>query len=265
MDIVSKPEIITSLINLTIPALLLFGYLIIMFLITHIKRDISIGNFTWGGAVMILTLYSFFTNPMLARHILITTLIMIWGLRLTGLLYLRYKKGADPRYVTWQNQQGTWALLFAITWIFVLNGGFGTIMALPSFVVNTSTVPGINFLDIIGALVWLKGFVWESISDYQLFSFLKNPTNKGKVMDQGLWHYTRHPNYFGEITLWWGIYLIALSVDYGYLTIVAPLGITISLLFVTGIPMNEKPMENNPDYQEYKKRTNAFIPWFPKQ
>lgn len=250
--------------DITIPVVIVFVYLLVMFLITHIKKDISIGNFTWGGQVMLLTLYSFIKNPILSRHILITILVLLWGIRLSSFMYLRYKKGADPRYVDWQNQKGTWAILFAIIWIFVLNGGFGLVMSAPSLVVNYSLATGLNWFDFAGLILWLVGFYWETVSDYQLYHFMQNPAHKGKIMKRGLWKYSRHPNYFGEICMWWGIYFIALSVPYGWLTIIAPLGITIALLFVTGIPMNEKVMADNPDYQEYKKRTSILIPMMPK-
>lgn len=260
-----QQDLVSPLLNITVPTILLIVYLAIMFIITHIKKDLSIANFAWGGAVLLITLYTFVANTFYARHLLITALITLWAVRLATFVYLRYKKGADPRYVTWQDQKGTAAVLFALAWIFMLNGGFGIIMSLPSFAVNSSSIPGLNLLDLLGTLIWLKGFYWESVSDYQLFSFMKNPANKGKIMDQGLWQYSRHPNYFGEITMWWGVYLIALSVYYGWLTIIAPIAITITMCFVTGIPMNEKPMEHNPEYQAYKKRTSALIPWWPKK
>ncbi len=244
--------------------LLFLIYLTVMFFIAHIKKDISIGNFTWGGAVILFTLYSFITHPISLLHLLITTLILIWCGRLALYLYLRYKKGADPRYVTWQNHEGRWHLPFALTWIYILNGGFGFIMSIPSLLINYSTDTSITFLAIMGLLIWICGFVCESIADYQLGAFLKDSTNKGKVMQYGLWHYSRHPNYFGEIVMWWGIFCIALSVPYGWLAIIAPIAVTITLLFVTGIPMNEKAMANNPAYQEYKKRTSMLIPWRTK-
>jgi len=235
-----------------------------MFLIVHIKKDISIGNVSWSGAVLLFTLYSFIMHPLTSRHILISLLITIWACRLILYLYLRYKKGADPRYVTWQDHQGHWYLFFALTWIYVLNGGFGLIMALPAMVVNSSFDSSLNLLDSAGILIWAVGFLYESIADYQLSQFVASPANKGHVMQNGLWHYSRHPNYFGEILIWWGIYCIALSTPYGWLTIMAPLGITITLIFVTGIPMNEKAMAHSPAYQEYKEKTSALIPWLPR-
>ena len=250
---------------LFLSSFLFISYLLVMFIITHYKKDISIGNFTWGGGVILLTVLSFLNSTYLPRHILITVLILTWGLRLSFFIWLRYKKGADPRYVTWQDQTGPLAFLFALFWIFALNGVYALVMSTPSLVVNKSFAAGLTVLDLLGVAIWLIGFYFESVGDYQLFSFTRKPKNYGKIMDQGLWKYTRHPNYFGEICMWWGIYAIALSVEYGWLTIIAPLSITILLIFFTGIPMNEKVFEDNKEYQAYKKKTSALIPWFPKE
>jgi steroid 5-alpha reductase family enzyme len=112
--------------------------------------------------------------------------------------------------------------------------------------------------------VWVIGFFFESVGDAQLSRFIKDPANKGKLMQSGLWKYTRHPNYFGEVTQWWGLWIIALSVSYGWLGIIGPLTITTLILKVSGIPLLEKSMEGNPEFQEYKKRTSVFFPLPPK-
>src|SRR5579885_975403 len=222
-------------------AILIIAYLATMFAIVNIKKDSSIGNFTWGGLVMLITLYSFISyGHFLPRHILVTTLIMLWRIRLSTYAYLRYKKGTDPRFIAWQQKRGHWALLFSFGWIFILNGFMGFIMSMPAIEINASSLPGLTLLDIIGTAAWIIGFLFESISDYQLYVFRKNPANHGKVLNSGLWYYSRHPNYFGEILMWWSIYLIALSVPTGYVTIISPLAVTITLLFVTGIPWLEK-------------------------
>jgi len=138
-------------------------------------------------------------------------------------------------------------------------------MSFPAALVNITNVPGLMVIDFCGLVIWIIGFLCEAISDQQLFAFMSNSSNKGKVMRTGLWSYSRHPNYFGEILMWWGIYIIALSVPGGWTAIIAPATITFLLVFITGIPWVEKAMGNNPEYQEYKKRTNMLIPWFPKK
>ncbi len=114
-------------------------------------------------------------------------------------------------------------------------------------------------------LVWLTGFSFEAIGDRQLAAFIRDPANRGQLMTGGLWSYTRHPNYFGEAAMWWGMAMLALSAPNGWLGLVGPLVITILLLFVSGVPLLEKKYAGRPDWEEYKKRTSIFIPWFPKK
>jgi steroid 5-alpha reductase family enzyme len=243
-----------------------------MFLITQIKKDTSIGNFTWGGGVLLLTLYSFFQSIPQAmpwgvtpRKILITSLISLWAIRLIVYLYLRYKKGADPRFVQWEASWGKFNFLASFVWVVILQGILMLIMSFPSVLINSTDMGrNLNQSDFIGLLVWIIGFFFESVGDYQLYTFLKNPNNSGKIMDQGLWKYTRHPNYFGEIAMWWGIYLITLSTYDGFYTIIAPVTITILLVFITGVPLTESVFKNNPAYAAYKKRTNKLIPGLPR-
>ena len=246
---------------------LILIYLSIMFTIVIRKQDTSIGNFSWGGVVMLMALYTLLTTSSLSTfQLLLTGFTLSWGLRLAYYAYTRYHKGVDPRFTSWL-QRGVWhTRLFAFVWIFILNGFMGTIMSLPIIAINNCPYnPFDTFSWIHGAIMmlWSTGFYCEAISDLQLYAFLRNPENKGKIMDQGLWHYSRHPNYFGEIVMWWAMYLFALSVPYGYLTIIAPCAITITLVFVTGIPWVEGAMANNPAYQEYKRKTSMLVPWFP--
>jgi steroid 5-alpha reductase family enzyme len=129
--------------------------------------------------------------------------------------------------------------------------------------VNHANLPGLTWLDAAGALLWVIGFLFEAVGDYQLARFKANPENKGKIMQSGLWKYTRHPNYFGESVMWWGIWIIALNVDYGWTAVVSPVVITLLLLKVSGVSLLEKHYSDNPKYRDYARRTNAFIPWFP--
>jgi steroid 5-alpha reductase family enzyme len=117
----------------------------------------------------------------------------------------------------------------------------------------------------IGFLVWCVGFFFEAVGDAQLARFKRDPGNRGKIMDRGLWRYSRHPNYFGEALMWWGIFLVALEVPYGWTTVVSPALITFLLVRVTGIPMLEKKYAGNAKFQAYALRTSAFVPWFPKK
>jgi len=114
-------------------------------------------------------------------------------------------------------------------------------------------------------MVWIAGFTFEAIGDAQLKNFLKQPENRGKLMQSGLWYYTRHPNYFGEVSQWWGIFIIALNVPYGYVSIIGPLTITFLILKVSGIPLLEEKMSTHPDFAEYSRKTSMFFPWFPRK
>lgn len=244
--------------------ILLLVYLSSMVTIVQFKGDTSIANFTWGGGVMLVALYTFFRmSLLLPRQILLTTLIVCWALRLIFYVYIRYT-GKDPRFSTW-HWQGLKSLIINIAWVF----GQTILIAIMSYPVSFVNIhniqPGLGILDVLGLIVWLGGFCYESISDYQLFVFLRNPLNKGKVMRYGLWKTSRHPNYFGESVMWWGVLCIASSLPYGWTAIIAPATITFLLVFVTGIPWVERAMSNNPEYQEYKRKTSSFIPWFVKK
>jgi steroid 5-alpha reductase family enzyme len=131
----------------------------------------------------------------------------------------------------------------------------------------TNHSPGGRFglLGFIGVCVWLIGFLFEYVGDAELAQFTRDSNNRGKILQTGLWRYTRHPNYFGEVVQWWGIWLLAAAVPRGWFGIVGPVTITVLILKVSGIPMLEKKMADNPDFAEYKRRTSVFLPWLPKK
>lgn len=241
--------------------LLVWIYLLCMFLLVQYKKDTSIANFTWGGGVLLGALYSFFTmSSFLPRQKLITALIVLWASRLIFYVYIRYT-GKDPRFKSWK-WEGLKAFVINFVWVFgqiILIA----IMSYPILRINMSETPGITYLDIIGFIIWSIGYFFEAVSDYQLFKFT-HTKHQATVLNTGLWRYSRHPNYFGEILMWWGIYAIALSIPYGWTTIIAPVAITILLVFVTGIPWVEKALAQNPEYQAYKNKTSMLIPWLPK-
>jgi steroid 5-alpha reductase family enzyme len=146
----------------------------------------------------------------------------------------------------------------------MLQGVLALLIASPILLVNQSRGPALTGLDFLGLAVWCLGFFFETVGDYQLLQFKKNGINQGKIIMCGLWRYTRHPNYFGEATLWWGLFLIAFSVPGGWQALISPVLLSFLLLKVSGIPMLEVKYAGRPDWETYKKRTNAFFPWFPK-
>ena len=150
--------------------------------------------------------------------------------------------------------------------VFILQGFFLLIISTPVLIANTQNTQNESILlKIIGVGIWIIGFFFESIGDRQLSVFIKNKSNQGKILTNGLWKYSRHPNYFGEITQWWGLWILTLSQSYGLIGVIGPLTITFLILKVSGIPLLEKKMEANPAFQAYKEKTSILIPLPPKK
>ena len=252
---------------LLIIALAVFFYMTAVFFVALIKKDNSVVDIAWGPGFVIVALLSFLGSPGIeARHILITVLVIVWAARLALHIYLRNKgMGEDFRYAEWRRSWGRWFVLRSFFQVFMLQGVFLLVISYPIVLVNCSAGRSLGALDIAGTLVWLCGFSFEAVGDYQLKTFKQKPENRGRIMTMGLWKYTRHPNYFGEATQWWGIFLSALSVPAGWTAIISPLAITFLLVRVSGIPMLERKYAGHEEFAEYARRTNAFFPWFPKK
>ncbi len=247
-------------------AFILFFYMSIWFVISLLKKRNDVADIAWGLGFVIISWSSFFISGEYSiRSIFVNIIVMIWGFRLAFHIYRRNrKKQEDYRYLQWRNDWGKWFLIRSYLQVYLLQGFFLFLIVFSVVFINRNSTGAINFYDIFGFMIWLVGFFFEVVGDYQLASFIKNVENKGKIMQTGLWKYTRHPNYFGEVMQWWGIFIIALSLPMGFITIISPLTITILILFVSGIPLLEKKMIENPEFNEYKKRTSIFIPLFPK-
>lgn len=259
----------TSLLSETLfySALAALVYMTAVFIIAVLKRDNSVVDIAWGlGFIGVALLTFFLDRGFTFRHILVTVLVVIWGTRLAVHIFIRNKgKGEDFRYAQWRREWGKWFLLRSFFQIFMLQGLLLLVIVYPVMLINSSLETGISFPDAFGLALWLIGFFFEAVGDFQLAAFKRNPQNKGKIMKSGLWRYTRHPNYFGETAIWWGVFLIALSVKAGWTAVISPLLITFLLLRVSGVTMLEKKYEGNKEFEEYAKKTNAFFPWFPKK
>ncbi|MCB5262763.1 MAG: DUF1295 domain-containing protein [Candidatus Cloacimonetes bacterium] len=241
-----------------------FVYMTTLFLIAVlVKRNDLVDN-AWGlGFVLIYWLFMALQPSGDWRRMLITLLITIWALRLSLYLYIRYKgKKEDFRYAQWRKDWGKNWLWRSYLQVFILQGFFMLTIAYPAFMIYRSSVYSFTALDFIAILLWLTGFIFEAVSDAQMSAFKQKPVNKGRVMNKGLWRYSRHPNYFGETLMWWAIFLLCLAYPFGYLAIFSPIIITILLLRVSGIPMLEKKYKDNPEYMQYIRSTSAFIPKF---
>lgn len=247
-------------------SLLLFFYMSVWFVLSLVKKRNDVADTAWGVGFILLAWVSFYLGQAQGpRGLLVGLLISVWGIRLAWHIHTRNKgKAEDYRYAKWREEWGAWFYVRSYAQVYLLQGVLLFLIVLPVLLLNVSAGPAIGVLDFIGVAVWILGFVFESVGDAQLAQFIKDPANKGTLMQGGLWRYTRHPNYFGEVTMWWGIWLIALSTPYGLLGIIGPITITTLILKVSGIPMLEKKMEENPQFAEYKMRTSIFIPWFRK-
>jgi steroid 5-alpha reductase family enzyme len=248
-------------------ALAVFLYMSLIFILATIRKDNSIVDIGWGLGFIMVSVLTFVLEPgFTSRHILVLVLILIWGIRLAAHITLRKRrKGEDFRYAKWRQDWGKWFTVRSFFQIYMLQGFFLLIISFQVMLIIHSMKPGIGPIDILGLCVWLAGFYFEAAGDYQLSRFKARPENKGKIMTGGLWRWTRHPNYFGEAAMWWGIFLMALSVKNGWAAIISPLLITFLLLRISGVSMLEKKYVGNRDFEDYAERTSPFFPWFPKK
>lgn len=234
------------------------------FLISLIKKRNDVADTAWGLGFVLLAWISFLlTQNLDVRVLVVNSFVTIWGVRLAWHIHKRNKgKTEDYRYKAWRDEWGKWFYIRSYFQVYLLQGFFLFLIVSPVLIINKYSDGILTNLDYLGIFVWVIGFIFESVGDSQLKVFISKTENKGKLMREGLWQYSRHPNYFGEVTQWWGLWIVALSVPYGFYTIVGPLVITYLILKVSGVPMLEKKMEQNPEFAEYKKETSVFIPWF---
>jgi len=241
-------------------------YMTAWYLVSRALTRFDVADIGWGPGFIVSAVTAAAINESLnPRAYLVMALVIIWGMRLSLHVYLRNRgKPEDARYRSWRQEWGKNANIRAFFQIFMLQGLLVMVISLPvTSVIRAGRMP-FTILDAAGLLIWAMGFLFEAISDLQLVRFKKDAAHKGKIIMTGLWRYSRHPNYFGEVTLWWGIYLIAVAAGAGWPMIIGPLTITFLILKVSGIPMLEKKYEGNPEFEEYRQRTSAFFPLPPK-
>jgi steroid 5-alpha reductase family enzyme len=233
------------------------------FIFSLIKKRNDVADVFWGIGFILLAWTAFFFSHNFNNHnILVNLLVTVWGVRLALHIGLRNRgKGEDFRYKAWRESWGKTFFIRSYFQVFILQGVLLFVISLPIIFVNKANGE-FSIFSIVGLVVWTIGFAFEAVSDFQLLQFTKNPTNRGKIIQSGLWKYTRHPNYFGEVTLWWGIFCFTMPL--GFWTIISPITISLLILYVSGIPMLEKKYENNTEFAEYKKRTSSFFPMLPK-
>ena len=244
-----------------------FIYMTIIFIIAQIIKNNSIVDMGWGIGFVVIAIYTLLAggnyNP---PALVVTTLVFVWGVRLFyHILKRNFGKPEDFRYAAWRKEWGKYLVPRAFLQVFMLQGAIMLVVAYPIVMNNATQKGSIGLLEIIGLVIWIVGFIFEALGDKQLKDFISDTKNKGHIMKAGLWKYTRHPNYFGEATMWWGIFIISFSSQSGVVGIVSPIIITLMLLYVSGVPMLEKHYKDNKEFQAYAKVTSKFAPWLPKR
>lgn len=237
---------------------------ILLWLISLAVRDSSIVDIAWGPLIFIigLTYYLAMAEPASRAHLSVA-LTGLWAGRLALHLGVRnLGHGEDFRYAAWRKQYGKAWWYRSYFKVFLLQGVIAWIVALPLFYAITSRTPAaLTLLDWAGIVLFAAGFLFEAIGDEQLRRFKANPANKNRVMNTGLWRYTRHPNYFGEAVLWWGLGLIGAATPLGWIGLLGPAIITFLLIRVSGVAMLERTLtKTKPGYVEYVASTPAFFP-----
>lgn len=240
--------------------------MIVVWVISVARTDVSLVDIAWGfGFVVVAWVAFWIVGDPGPRRWLLVTLTSIWGLRLS--IYLAWRNlggGEDYRYQAMRRKDPDafwWKSLFRVFGVQAL------LMWIVSLPIQMGQVPGagpLGFADWLGGAVWVIGIIFETTGDLQLAIFKSNPANQGRVMDRGLWRYTRHPNYFGDFMVWWGLYLIALSGGQWW-TVVGPLVMSVLLMRVSGVGLLEKTItKRRPGYEQYMEQTNAFFPGPPR-
>jgi steroid 5-alpha reductase family enzyme len=240
-----------------------------LWLASLVLRDASLVDRFWGASFVLLAWWyaglGGGPDSLAAQALLI--LVTVWGLRLS--LYLTWRNwghGEDYRYAEMRQRHGTRFGLVSLGTVFLLQAVLAWVIAMPLYagLAAGAPVPGRTLLLWLGVAAWLVGFGFETVGDAQLARHRADASRRGRVLDTGLWRYTRHPNYFGDALAWWGHWLIATSLGGGW-TIFAPLLMTFLLMRVSGVTLLERKLaETRPAYRDYAARTNAFFPGPPR-
>ncbi len=259
-----------SFIHIYFQAFLVIMILMVfLWVVSVLIKNVSIVDLFWGfGFVLTTGFYFLKTEGIDSRKIILMTLVTVWGLRLS--FYLAWRnlgKGEDFRYRQFRKNYGEkryWWISFFQT--FLLQGVLLWLISAPLLGAQYfGTSKPLGILDYIGITFWIIGFIFEAGGDFQLALFKADPSKKGNVLDKGFWRYTRHPNYFGDSSVWWGYGFFCLSAG-SYMPVLGSVLMTALIIKVSGVVLLEKSLkEQKPQYKEYIEKTSAFIPWFPKK
>lgn len=249
---------------LIINAGLLFAYMTLAFGVARARRRLDTVDTAWGMG-FVLVAWTVYVQQPKGRSLLIALIVSVWGMRLANHIWQRSRsRGDDPRYLELSQKWRGSVWRRAYVSIFLLQGGLIWLVSLPIIAASGHQLSGLSWLSAAGATIWLIGFTIEATADQQLSIFL-HAQNHPKVLQTGLWRYSRHPNYFGELTQWWGIGVIACQASYGWLGLIGPLTLSWLIIFVSGIPPIEKRRQKDLEYQAYQRRTSALVPLPPRR
>lgn len=235
------------------------------FLIALYKKRNDVADIAWGIGYIIICSYLFIATERWTVLLVLYSLILIWGLRLSIHIYNRNKnKKEDYRYQAWRNEWGKNFFWRSYLQVFILQGFILLIIISP--VINAAAAAPVNWsiFSWLGIGCWIVGFYFQAIGDHQLAVFVKQK-KPGEIIQTGLWKFSRHPNYFGEIMMWWGIFIITIPIQHSIYFLISPVTITLLLVYVSGIPLLEKKYKGNAAFDEYKKRTSMLIPMPPRK
>lgn len=239
--------------------------MVVVWLLSLPLRDVSIVDIAWGAGLVVTGWVAWAVGDgHTDRSNLLAAMVTIWGLRLTVHLAVRHRhRGEDTRYAVLRQHRSN----FAITSLFTVFGFQAVamfIVSLPLQLAVTPTGPEVGVIGVLGCIVWGTGFFFEVVADAQLTRFRADPANQDTVLDQGLWQYSRHPNYFGDALIWWGIWIVAAETGDAAWAVLAPALMTFLLLRVTGVPPLEHGLaKRRQGYDAYVARTSSFVPRRP--
>ncbi len=243
------------------------GLMVLVWIASLVRHDASLVDRYWGlGFVLVAWVALWIGEIGGVRQLLVATLVTVWGVRLsTYITWRNWGEGEDYRYRAMRERGGAAFPIKSLITVFLLQAVILWLVAAPVLdVMRAATPEEVIWLDWVALAGFGVGLTFEAVGDWQMARFKADPSNKGKVLDSGLWRYTRHPNYFGDAVVWWSFYVFAVASG-GWWTVYGPVVMTVLLMKVSGVALLERNLEQTkPRYRDYVARTNAFFPWIPK-
>lgn len=236
------------------------SYFTLFFIVATILKNNSIVDIGWGlGFVLVSWILFFISGTYNLSAIVVNVMVSLWGFRLFYYILKRniFEK-EDFRYAAWRKSWGKWVIPRAFLQVFLLQGLLQFMIGSTAYFINTNNIE-FNYVSLIGVGIWMIGYFFQVVGDQQLKNHIKNKENKGTLLTTGLWKYTRHPNYFGESVMWWGILVYALLLGANWFYIISPITITLVLYFIS-TPLLEKNMRKYDGWDQYASITPMFVP-----